>query len=340
MKCCPSCFANPEIRSIISAISKEEGTCDYCGSQTVSIIEVHEITEQFQPLIELYEIDPDSEDGLVQVIQKEWDFFNVKSETAGHLLQDIFSDVPELNPDLFRLTVVNKACKQHKAEGLIFKWESFKKEIIEKNRFFLENIVDFEELEKCFRDRSITYRAGELFYRGRISGKTGFAATEMGKPPLYKASSGRANPEGIPYLYLSGDLETTLYETRTTYLDYVTIGTFRLLKDITVVKLRDIILKNPFEIDIYEKLLYQPFLQHLEVELSKPLRRFDSELDYLPTQYICEFIKHVGFGGVEYGSAMRKGGINLAIFDDSLVECFETKQLEISNIEISHFANA
>ena len=69
--------------------------------------------------------------------------------------------------------------------------------------------------------------------------------------------------------------------------------------------------------------------------MAQPLRRFDSELDYLPTQYICEYIKFIGFDGVEYGSAMNKGGINIAIFDDSKFECVDLEVVEIKKIEIS-----
>lgn len=37
-------------------------------------------------------------------------------------------------------------------------------------------------------------------------------------------------------------------------------------------------------------------------------------LDYIPSQYLCEFIKHSGFDGVVYRSSVSDG-INLALFD-------------------------
>ena len=72
----------------------------------------------------------------------------------------------------------------------------------------------------------------------------------------------------------------------------------------------------------------------LETELSKPLRRLDNELDYLPTQYLCEYIKHLGYDGVEYGSSLHENGINLVIFDETKLECITTKVHEISKINI------
>jgi hypothetical protein len=60
----------------------------------------------------------------------------------------------------------------------------------------------------------------------------------MGNPPSKDAKSGRANPLGISYLYLSNHEVTTLYEARAALYDYITIGTFRLLEDIEDINLR------------------------------------------------------------------------------------------------------
>ena len=43
--------------------------------------------------------------------------------------------------------------------------------------------------------------------------------------------------------------------------------------------------------------------------------RNDSEIDYLPTQYISDFIKQMGFDGICYNSTLMEGGENYAIFD-------------------------
>ena len=56
-------------------------------------------------------------------------------------------------------------------------------------------------------------------------------------------------------------------------------------------------------------------------EIAKPLRRYDSPLDYLPTQYISDLIKSQGIKGIAYQSTMIEGGLNYAIFDESLFTC-------------------
>lgn len=335
MFCCSACFRNNEVQSNIKGISQTQGNCNYCGATNVKIIDSREIVEFFQPVIDLYEVSDRSDKLLSKVLQEEWGIFSINNDTARILLQDIFTDVKSINHDIFNLPVINKTHNHLKTEGLIKQWGELKGEIVKKNRFFLENVIDLESLKKYLSDKSRTYKEGDLFYRGRRSRKEGFPLNELGKPPAEKSTAGRANPQGIPYLYLSTDEKTTLYEARASYFDYVTIGTFRLLKEIKVVKLRTVEISSPFEEDIFNKLVYQPFLKSLEHDLSKPLRRFDSDLDYLPTQYLCEYIKHIGFDGVEYGSSMNMGGINLAIFDDAKFECFERKIVEVNNIEIS-----
>lgn len=334
MWCCPNCFINQELRSTVEGIFVDVGNCDYCGSENVKLIDAREIAEQLHPVVSLYEVSSGGLNTIAALLQYEWGLFSLKEDIVKNLLEDIFSDVKSINPDLFNSPVVNISIDHQKTKGIISQWESLKSEIIVRNRFFLENVIDLESLEKHLCDKEKIYKAGELFYRGRISTKEGLQLAEIGKPPVNKATSGRANPKGIPYLYISTDLDTTLYETRATYLDYVTVGTFRLTSDIKVVKLIGIDDLNPFEVDLLEKVLYQPFLKRLEVELSKPLRRFDTELDYLPTQYLCEFIKHIGFDGVAYGSAMKKRGVNIAIFDDTKIECIESKVIEIKDISI------
>lgn len=67
-------------------------------------------------------------------------------------------------------------------------------------------------------------------------------------------------------------------------------------------------------------------------EIAKPLRRNDSALAYLPTQFITEFIKSNGYAGVAYTSTMRTEGINVAVFDESIFECVAVHTVEINNI--------
>ena len=64
--------------------------------------------------------------------------------------------------------------------------------------------------------------------------------------------------------------------------------------------------------------------------MIKIMRRSDSDLDYVPTQYITDFVKsiiHDGvpeYAGIEYKSVMHREGYNLALFNPELCECIDT----------------
>ena len=62
----------------------------------------------------------------------------------------------------------------------------------------------------------------------------------------HRVNAGRANPEGVQVLYLSNTETTTLHEIRAGMYDYVSIGTFRLLKQIEVINLAEIDVVSPF----------------------------------------------------------------------------------------------
>jgi len=51
------------------------------------------------------------------------------------------------------------------------------------------------------------------------------------------------------------------------------------------------------------------------------MSRLDSELDYLPTKYISDFAKYLGYDGVKYFSTFDKNSYNVALFDSSACDC-------------------
>lgn len=77
-------------------------------------------------------------------------------------------------------------------------------------------------------------------------------------------------------------------------------------------------------------------LRKISNEIAKPLRRHDKPLDYLPTQYISDFIKSREFAGIEYKSTMKKGGFNLAIFDESLFKCETVEVYDIKELRYDY----
>ena len=76
-------------------------------------------------------------------------------------------------------------------------------------------------------------------------------------------------------------------------------------------------------------------LDAIRKDLSKPLRRYDSELEYVPTQFICEYCKHVvGADGITFESSLWQGGRNYVLFDEKSAECIDVESHVIKRIDI------
>ena len=216
----------------------------------------------------------------------------------------------------------------------------FVTEIKTKNRYH-SKLINFDILEKYCSFIRKTYKAGDLFYRARISERNGYPIDEMSAPPAGKSSEGRANARGITCLYVASDVDTTLHEVRAGVFDFVCVGTFRLKKDITVVDLRAIAEISPFVegLEYLDHAINKQYLEKLNTEMSKSLRRSDSTLDYVPTQYIVDFIKSIEhndeqeYDGIEYNSTTNPGGYNLAIFNPDLFECVSVSVYDIEKLQ-------
>ena len=112
-------------------------------------------------------------------------------------------------------------------------------------------------------------------------------------------------------------------------------------KDIIVVDLKRINQISPFieELDCLEYAINKEHLNKINNEMGRIMRRSDSALDYIPTQYITDFVKSIThneiaeYAGIEYKSVMHENGYNLAIFNPELFECIDTEIYKIDMID-------
>lgn len=342
MNCCVNCFTSSYLISIINGDDRT-GKCDFCKTENTSIYSARELSPFFRNILSLYVPDENSNSQISQSLKED---FNVISEivlSPTDLLKAIFADELEVFESIFNNNVFLKIkhLLETQSNNVHNVWNEFKEEIKFVNRYHIKNTIDLKKLETFFLHESFyrNVKKGRIFFRCRVSDKSGFPCKKMGNPPIELASSGRANPKGISYLYVADSLETSMYETRASLFDYVTVGEFKLIEDIKILNLR-----NPKDDPIYwseieeieNYLIYIPFIQTLQKELSLPIRKRDQLLDYIPTQYISEFIKSLGFDGVEYQSSLNSKGYNIAIFKPEKLECFKTNVYEIKNIELTH----
>jgi hypothetical protein len=345
MNCCDNCFKDTEIKGFIFSNSIQPGKCDFCQAEDANIIDPRELEELFQPVINLFRpikglsIKVPQPKLLHERLQEQWKIFNFSDlSIIKRLLAEIVSGLyPERDP-LLNSPVEIGVLFQKSLPSVIQeqRWDHFADEIKYQNRYFLNETVDLDLLQFLLSSLSKTYKPGKIFYRGRISESNGFPISEMGKPPSDKTHSGRANPNGIPYLYVSTTPETTVYETRSSYLDFLSVAEFKLIVPLNVISLREISDVSPFVLEgnLEKYVIHQKYLSRLEKELSKPIRRFDKELDYLPSQYLCEYVKSLGYDAIEYSSSLKKGGINLAVFNDTKLEIRKVAVYEITSMDL------
>jgi RES domain. len=220
-------------------------------------------------------------------------------------------------------------------------WNNLKNNVKVKSRFF-SNIDDFDN---CNGMKIISSNAkipkGTKLYRTRIIpiGENRLSKDQMSCPPAKMATAGRANPLGIPYLYLCAEEETTYYEVRSIYLDRLSIGTFNIEKDLNILDFTSKI--SPYyayansDLPLDKEIYKFKLLKLISADLSKPLRRFDTELEYIPTQLVCEYAKLQNIDGVKFYSSLHKGGINIVLFDPSNATCEEIETKEVKDIKIT-----
>lgn len=224
-------------------------------------------------------------------------------------------------------------------------WEDVKADVKTNARFFchLDPIADILNEFDIDNDSLLLFK-DEKYYRARVHHKEEppFCKDEMGCPPTPQlATPGRANPDGIRYLYLCCDDMTPLFEVRPYYFDRVDVGEFVILED--YVKIVDFTEKiNLFKVyyDAGEEIFKQKVKRHvlfdsISADLSKPLRSFDTELEYVPTQYICEYFKHCGADGIMFQSSVHSPGKNLVLFHPEKAECVNVYPYEIDEISIN-----
>ncbi|MDL2274117.1 RES family NAD+ phosphorylase [Oscillospiraceae bacterium OttesenSCG-928-G22] len=351
MNCCANCFNDSEIRAIVNSLN-QIGDCDFCGSTSVNvypIVKTGAVESMINNILDLFEICDDSIEGdsLEYLLLTNWnifgDLYKEKYEDGDfeRLIQALceeYRDHTELEA-LLSNTVKMPICEDDNLlnEYAIvsgWTWGEFSEHMKYQNRFH-NYLFNADILESFLKPLEKEFLAETIAYRARISAdKKGFSTSKMGSPPIGKRTAGRLNPDEIPIMYLAFESITAMCEVRASTYDFISIGTMKAKKNFKVINLSEIAAISPFAYgDLEQYVINHTCLTEIADEISKPLRRTDNPIEYLPTQYISEFIKFLKYDGVIYNSTMHAGGLNLAVFDESLFECVDVSTVEVDKIE-------
>lgn len=330
MYICKDCFLDEELRSEINTNAIVDGVCEVCG-KTGKLMDFSEFHSFFVALLSLFSSTDKSDRTIVDAIQDEWRLFKDKNVAKALLVDVIAKNGCAYSIDSF-VDYTNDIRERFAV------WDRLKESVKEHSRFFT-NMDEFAQYNYLIAGKSL--HLGQNLYRSRITpiGQKKIKCEKMGCPPKALATAGRANPIGIPYLYLSDSAKTTYFEVRAVYLDRLSVGTFRIERELNLVDfIYDVNLflaYNDASASLKEIVIKKKIIDAISADLSKPLRRYDSELEYVPTQLICEYCKQiVGADGISFESSLHKGGRNYVLFDDSAAKCIRVDIHEITQIDI------
>jgi hypothetical protein len=313
VRCCPECFDDRGLRKdIIPSLNPTHGICSFCKSPDVDLIEPGQLADVFEMLVSIYEPATDGK-SLVEWMKEDWQLFSHPSMDVAHakeLLSEILDD-----GDIVRKSF--RPCATFRSEAL-GQWETLRGELMHRNRYLLDEALDFERLRELL-SHLYTDDLPQNWYRARIlSGGAPYTIEEMGAPPKELATAGRANPPGIPYLYLGSQADTAIAEVRPHTGELACVAGFTVAHPLSAVDLRNPRkFLSPFRLEdassIGQMWADIPFLERLGSELTRPVLPRSAAINYIPSQYLCEFIKKSGYGGVVYRSSVSNG-MNLALF--------------------------
>ncbi|MBC2732729.1 MAG: RES family NAD+ phosphorylase [Desulfobacteraceae bacterium] len=203
----------------------------------------------------------------------------------------------------------------------------------ERYNLFVRKILHYisSKFSSVIPSKSILYRAriNPIDFIKRHNESKPFPPEKMGTPPRSLSISGRINPEGIPYLYCSGEINTAGAELRPWKNSYLTIAEIRIEHDLNIV---DLTIDEDDQDADWGLFIYD--FQELFTKQWPP----ESKLNYLVTQFFSEHFKLDGFRGVKYKSDFNNGGNNFALFHKEDYSIVKTFVVEAYEVDYSFFA--
>lgn len=343
--CCQDCFTDPIVRTFIGSKGRL-GTCDWCGADSVALLRPYELNDLFQPWLVLYEQKPLSGPTLIECIENDgWKVFSdiLNYEEVNSLLDAINYENPQeasWSAASQNWISLGTSFEEFNASEV---WRGFADHIRYKRRFlpqaekyeFLSEPKDW--LPPLLESTKVFVNPGDKFFRARTDGeqnkKDGVIApwptSKMGALSKEKATRGRANPAGIPYLYAAYTPETAVAEVRPWVGQYVSIREVTPKSSLKLAKPGKVQFpKSPFgQKDLSETLEQWALVKCLDRELAKPVSPDSSEVEYVPTQYLAEVIRNAGYDGIIYQSSVDPGGVNVVLFEPEKLTVSEEGRL-------------
>lgn len=254
------------------------------------------------------------------------------------------------------IDLVMEATNYNKAREL---WYSFHNEVKYHHRFFPSHPV-LDKLAVFAEQCKLTVNAGKIYYRARIIDDNALSEHMIAKcyrqgcteeerkwyhnkknkfrglskegsyvppnPDLIR--DGRSNPKFIRYLYIAESPTTAVFEVRPLLHNAVNVARIEVKEQLIIANIAvgiDIDATKDNSVD--EWLMY-----FIQTAFSSSTNNPD---DYIASQIIAEYIRHLGYDGIRYSSSLHRGGYNLTVFDVEKCEAVSSTDLRLEDIKMS-----
>lgn len=341
---CNFCVGETYLKSYIKT-QGQNGQCSYCSSSSKTIL-IEELAELITNCVkDHFEVTPIKPEPFELLNDGHWyrrgeDLQTLIKNYADIPNQDLIADLCEIC-DLTEYPDYDD--NPHYAEARpdlseqLELWRIFCQELKHSSRFFntrLEQILDdlfgdISELKTASNTPVIkVIESGLTIYRSRVcfSGKEIERVLkepykELGPPPRNIATSGRMNPSGISVLYAALQKETSVAELRPPVGSLVIIAPFKTVRELKVLELDElselISETSIFDPQTIEDLKRKYFLEKLVYEIQMPILPSDTNLEYLPTQAVAEFLSKKVDGIIYSSSQTKNNEKNIVLFNNA-----------------------
>ncbi|WP_114604246.1 RES family NAD+ phosphorylase [Staphylococcus sp. EZ-P03] len=366
MKICEKCFRNSEIKEILKNSNAPIGQCDIDPShKNVHIFDTSIENETLQvvrdclrPILDIYSISSDLPENysieklytLSHALRNDWAIFNVEDPQIKEIVISLFKNDNDVDSRLFEQQVGARILtdKTFLKENLILKnndWNLFCEEL-KYNQRFHNNMISLQNLKVFIEATRISIPVHEFnsqiphLYRARI---VDFISqqSEIMAPPKDAVTPGRLNAQWIRVLYLSTSPTICVDECRPKHNDIVYVGEIQ-LKDNNKLDKKSLLIADlsDFTSKSLNRGLEEVSKYYVNYDVIKQIQNGISEpsssqgQDYIPFQYIADFIKSLGYDGIKYSSIFDTTTFNYMFFEPELFECKYWSKKIVTNVSL------